>query len=481
MRKLAIRSLPAFLALAFLLVLTMPAPESEARTLSDWPMLGGTPDRNQVSDMEGAPTEWDVRSKQGIKWVADLGSQTYGNPVVAGGKVFIGTNNDNPKDDQLTGDKGVLLAFRESDGEFLWQAVFDKLSDGGVHDWPQVGVCSTPLVEGDRVYFVNNRDELVAVDAQGFSDGENDGPFTAESRKGPHDADILWKFDMIAELGVFPHNASNTSPVSLGNLLFVGTSNGTSEDHFKVPAPDAPSLVAIDKNTGKLVWSDNSPGADLLNGQWTSPTVAKIGGVDQVIMGMGDAWVRGFEARTGKKLWEFDINATDSESSPARNEILSTAVAHGDRVYLASGQDPENGEGEGRLVAIDATKRGDITTSGLVWEYTKIRRSISTPAIHNGLIYYPDFSGFFHCVDVATGEAKWVHDTFAAVWGSPIVIGGQVYLGDEDGDIVILKAGLEEEVINELNMGSAVYSTPVPANGVLFIAARDRLYALNAQ
>jgi len=373
MKKLAIRSLPGFLALAFLLVLSMPAPDTEARSSSDWPMLGGTPDRNLVSEMEGAPTEWDVRSKEGVKWVADLGSQTYGNPVVAGGRVFIGTNNDNPKDDQIAGDKGVLMAFRESDGEFLWQAVFDKLPDGGVHDWPQVGVCSTPLVEGDRVYFVNNRDELVAVDAQGFGDGENDGPFTGETRKGPHDADILWKFDMITELGVFPHNASNTSPVSLGNLLFVGTSNGTSEDHFKVPAPDAPSLVAIDKNTGKLVWSDNSPGADLFNGQWTSPTVAKIGGVDQVIMGMGDAWVRGFEAKTGKKLWEFDINPKDAK----RNEILATAVAHSDRVYLASGQDPENGEGEGRLVAIDATMRGDISISGLVWEYGKIRRSIS--------------------------------------------------------------------------------------------------------
>ena len=60
----------------------------------DWPMWGGTPDRNMVSNMKGLPTEWDVKTKKNVKWVAELGSQSYGNPVVAGGMVFVGTNNE---------------------------------------------------------------------------------------------------------------------------------------------------------------------------------------------------------------------------------------------------------------------------------------------------------------------------------------------------------------------------------------------------
>src|SRR6476659_6050108 len=83
----------------------------------DWPMWGGTPDRNMVSSMKGLPTEWDVASKKNIKWVASLGSQSYGNPVVAGGMVFVGTNNELLRDKNQGGDRGVLMAFDEKTGE----------------------------------------------------------------------------------------------------------------------------------------------------------------------------------------------------------------------------------------------------------------------------------------------------------------------------------------------------------------------------
>src|ERR1700730_17025721 len=115
----------------------------------DWPMWGGTPDRNMVSNMKGLPTNWDVKTKKNVKWVAVLGSQSYGNPVVAGGQVYVGTNNESLKDPKVTGDKGVLMAFRESDGKFLWQDISDKLPSGRANDWPFQGVCSSPLVEGD--------------------------------------------------------------------------------------------------------------------------------------------------------------------------------------------------------------------------------------------------------------------------------------------------------------------------------------------
>jgi len=436
---------------------------SDPNAGGDWPMWGGTPDRNMVSEMKGIPTTWDVKTKKNVKWMAELGSQSYGNPVIAGGMVFVGTNNEAVKDPKITGDKGILMAFRESDGEFLWQDVNDKLPSGRANDWPFQGVCSSPLVEGDRLYYVTNRGEVRALDIHG---------------DGNKHAKVLWKFDMMEEVGSQPHNMSNSSPVSYGDLIYVSTSNGQDESHVHIPSPRAPSIIAVNKRTGKLAWEDNSVGDRILHGQWSSAAVGKIGDVMQAVIGQGDGWVRGYEAESGKKLWEFDLNPKDSVWPKTRNEVISTPVIYDNKVYIANGQDPEHGEGVGHLYAIDASKRGDITQTGRVWHYDKIRRSISTAAIYNGMLFDADFSGFLHCLDLKTGKPYWTHDMLAAIWSSPIIINGKVYLADEDGDVAVLEASKEKKLVAENNMGSSVYATPVPAHGTLFLANRNQLFAL---
>ena len=446
----------------------------------DWPMWGGTADRNLYSSMKNIVADWDVTSKKNVKWVAALGSQSYGNPVIANGYVLVGTNNEAPRDQKQQGDKGILMAFKESTGEFLWQHVNDKLTTGRANDWPFQGVCSSPLVEGDIAYYVSNRAEIVALDLKGFKDGKNDG-WTGEKLTGPQDADVLWKYDMMEEVGASPHNMANSSPVVYGDLMFVSTSNGQDESHVNVPSPNAPSIIAINKKTGKLVWEANHVKEKILHGQWSSPAVFKTGDVVQVAMGEGDGWVRSYDAIDGKLLWSFDTNPKDSVWPKTRNEVISTPIFYDGLVYIANGQDPEHGEGVGHLYAIDPTKRGDITDLGRVWHYDKIRRSISTGAAKDGLIYYSDFSGFLHCLDAKSGKPYWTHDMLAAIWGSPMIIGDKVYLGDEDGDVTILAAGKEKKVLGEYNMGSSVYSTPVPANGVLYIMNRNQLYALAAK
>jgi outer membrane protein assembly factor BamB len=429
----------------------------------DWPMWGGTPDRNMCSSMKGLPVSWDIQSKKNVKWMAQLGSQSYGNPVVAGGQVYAGTNNELLRNPKEGGDRGVLMCFRESDGQFLWQHTNEKLPAGRANDWPFQGVCSSPLVEGDNVYYVSNRCEVVCLDAKGDGKGG---------------AKVLWRYDMMEEVGSQPHNMSNSSPVSYENLLFICTSNGQDESHVNVPSPRAPSIIALDKNSRKLVWEDNSVGEKVLHGQWAVPAVGKIGDVVQVVHPQGDGWVRGYEAKTGKKLWEFDTNPKDSVWPKTRNETISTPVIVEGVVYVANGQDPEHGEGVGHLYAIDGAKRGDITKTGQIWHYEKIRRSISTAAVYDGMVFYADFSGFLHCVDAKTGKPYWVHDMLAAVWGSPMVIGGKVYLGDEDGDVAVLEAARQKKLIGEMNMGSSVYGTPVPANGALILMSRNQLWAL---
>src|SRR5437764_432160 len=332
MRKHLSRSL--LVALLLMLAATISSQSASDPGSGDWPMWGGTPDRNMVSTMKGLPTEWDVKTKKNVKWIAELGSQSYGNPVVAGGMVFVGTNNERLRDPKQPGDRGVLMAFREDTGEFLWQQTHEKLTSGRANDWPYQGVASSPLVEGNRLYYVSNRGVVWCLDVNGFADG-NQGPVKDEKLTGPHDDDVIW---------------------------------------------------------------------------------------------------------------EFDTNPKESVWPKTRNEVIGTPVIFEDKVYIGNGQDPEHGEGVGHFYAIDATKRGDITKTGLVW-HKDIRRSISTPSIADGLVYIPDFSGFLHCLDAKTGQEYWTHDVFAAVWGSTLVVDGRVYLGDEDGDIVILQAGKTKKVL----------------------------------
>ena len=444
----------------------------------DWPMWGGTAQRNMVSPMKGLPESWDVKSGTNIKWKAQIGSTSYGNPVVADGKIFLGTNNGNPRNPEIEGDRGVLMCFRESDGKFLWQAATDKLEFE--NDFPEEGVCSSPAVEGKRLYYVNNRGELVCLDTEGFMDGRNDGPLQDEVLKGPTDADIIWKLDMMKELGVSQLFMANASPVIWEDLVFLGTSNGRDSNGEKVTAPKAPSFIAVNKNTGKVVWQDNSPADGILRGQWSSPALGLVDGTLQAFFAGGDGWLYSFNARTGEKLWKFDLNPKDAVWPKTRNYGVSTPVFSGGKVFMSVGQDPDSGNGIGHMYCINPAQRGDITESGRIWQYDRINRSMSTAAVADGLVYISDLKGLLHCLDAATGKPYWTFDMTAPVWGSPLVADGKVYLGDQDGDVAVLKTGTEMRKISEIDMAGSVYGTPVPASGVLYIMTSMDLYAIAA-
>jgi outer membrane protein assembly factor BamB len=203
-----------------------------------------------------------------------------------------------------------------------------------------------------------------------------------------------------------------------------------------------------------------------------------IGGVAQVVIGEGDGWVRGYEAVKGAKLWEFNTNPKGAVWPGTAGFVIATPLIWENKVYIANGQDPESGIGPANLYAIDATKRGDITEAGLIWRYGEIKRSISSVAVYYGLLFAADLNGFVHCLDVTTGKAYWTNDTMAGIWASPMVIHGKVYLSTADGDVIVMDAAKEKKVLFQTNMGGSVYSTFVPANGMLFVTNRNTLFAL---
>src|SRR5690606_33763282 len=130
----------------------------------------------------------------------------------------------------IQGDKGVMMCFAEEDGAFLWQMVHDKLAAGRVNDWPEQGICSSPVIENGRAYYVSNRCELVCLDLDGLEDG-NDGPYTAEKYTSPIDGDVIWLYDMIENDGVFPHNLAVSSPLIINDFVYIVTGNGVERDH----------------------------------------------------------------------------------------------------------------------------------------------------------------------------------------------------------------------------------------------------------
>lgn len=502
-------------------------------TAADWPQWGGTDNRNMYSPAKGLPAEFgsigfkpgteevDAAKAKNLKWVAKLGSQSYGNVTIAGGKVFVGTNNDSPRDPRHPGDRSILMCFDEATGEFLWQLVVPKLLSGKVNDWESLGLLAsaTVTVEGKRLYITTSRCEVMCLDINGMADG-NDGPFKDEAKyvvkdvfldrgkpterpappiePGPKDADIIWVYDMMDELGVFPHNASNGSLLIVGDLVFATTSNGQDWTHSNIPSPNAPSFIALNKLTGEFAGEDDAKiGPRILHGQWSSPSTGKVAGRDLVFFGGGDGWCYAFDAKPVKDtdtswlktVWKFDCNPPEyrvRDGKPIKypdpegpSEINATPVFYKNRVYVAIGQDPEHGEGIGNLTCIDATQTGDVTKTAKLWEYRGIHRSISTVSIDpdTGLLFVGDFSGILHCLDSETGKLHWTHDMKAHMWGSTLVADGKVYAGDEDGDFTVLAASKEKKVLSETNLGAPVYGTPVVANGTLYLQSNSHLFA----
>jgi outer membrane protein assembly factor BamB len=501
-----------------------------AACAEDWPQWGGATTRNMYSPAKGLPDHFtkdkngEIKFKPGtddvdpanilnLKWVVKLGSQSYGNVTVAKGKVFIGTNNESPRDKRHLGDRSILMCFDEKTGELAWQQVVPKLASGKVNDWEALGLLSSPTIENDRVYVVSSRCEVLCLDVNGMANG-NDGPFKDEAKyvvkdvildkgkptehpappiePGPKDGDIIWRYDMIDELGVFPHNASDCAPLIVGDVVYVNTSNGQDWGHSNIPSPNAPSLIALDKKTGELIGEDDAKiGPRIFHGLWSSPSAGAVNGKQYVFYGGGDGVCYAFDTKPVKegdanylkKVWWYDCNPPERKKfkypdPEGPSEINATPVLWKNRIYIAVGQDPEHGEGVGNLTCIDATKTGDITKTGKIWSYDKIHRSLSTASITpEGLLFIGDFSGYVHCLDAETGKLYWTHDMKAHIWGSTLVADGKVYVGDEDGGLVVFEASKEKKVLSETNLGAPVYSTPVAANGVLYISSNSHLFA----
>lgn len=486
---------------------TIPRSVAQAkRTPGTWPTFGGSKYRNMVNTAaKNVPTKWHVEGGKlkNIKWMAKLGTRSYGGPVIANGKVFVGTNNGQPRDPNIKGPKGVVMCFNEKDGKFLWQNVHAMPPAGIVRDALNDGLCSTPTIDGDRLYYVTPASKVVCA---ATSNGK-----------------IIWQLDMMKELKVVPNYVSNCSPLVVGDTLYVVTGNGT-DAQGKLVSPKAPSFLALNKKDGSVKWKSNLPGANIIEGQWSNPAWAEADGKGQVIFPGGDCWLYALEPDSGKLIWKFHCNSNKDEAAQKKsgvpNYIVSTPTVHDGRVYIGVGLYPQHPAGNkvGHFWCVDlakATKFGKMNkdhdvspqkdnfdpsaaankNSALAWQYggelnprpkfgrsVYFGRTISTAAVHKGLVYISEEYGYLHCLDAKTGKHYWEFDFRTGIWGSPVWADGKIYIGTEDGDVFIFAEGKEKKKIGEpIYMEEPVQAAPVIVGSNVYIMAKTKLYAIGAK
>jgi outer membrane protein assembly factor BamB len=240
-----------------------------------------------------------------------------------------------------------------------------------------------------------------------------------------------------------------------------------------------------------------------------------VHGTMQVIFPAGDGWLYGLDAKTGSFIWKFDCNPKDAKpyKPGGRGEacfFLGSPVVYDNKVYIGLGQEPENdGQGPGFFWCVDITKKGDVSpelvvnanplktepnkNSAAVWCVNGLKkkgkdrdyvfgRTVSTPAVHDGLVYMTDMESFFYCFDARTGADYWEEDLKSSIWSSPYCVDGKVYIGTDEGEVHIFAHGKAMKLIEKVNMDSGQIKAPVvAANGVLYVMTGKTLYAIAAK
>lgn len=505
------------------------------------------PHATHAMEPRSLPITWNTRTDENIKWSAKIYSPVWPvglgqRPCVAEEKVYVGSNSRPgyvPR--HANPDYACLLCFDAAKGSFLWQYSSPRLESGSTHDYGVNAIAGLPHVEGDRLWVVTNRCELVCLDTEGFQDGENDGPYREETSQNSQEADVVWKLDMMDELGVEPHNICRSAIAAAGDLIFLNTGNGVAGDHSTVRSPLSPSFLAVHKSRGTVVWSDSSPGKNLLHGGWSSPVYGVLGGEPQVIFGGGDGWLYSFDPAgapggESKLLWRFDCNPKQSKWDVrpglhgTRNNLIAAPVIHRGLVIIGVGQDPEHGDGNGgHLWCIDPTRRGDVSpelvfnqanqhesipakklqacdpeagdftrpnsNSAVVWHYggvdldqdgklafeETLHRVVAEPAIRDDLLYIPDVGGIVHCINVETGAGHWTHDLSSWAFATPIIDDNHVFVFDQDGQVTVFHHSDRKAVLSCFWANDTIEVSPLAQDGVLYLVTRNKLLAIEAE
>jgi outer membrane protein assembly factor BamB len=410
-----------------------------------------------------------------VLWKTRVGSMSS-SPTVVGNAILVGSNYRTKPGPG--GDGGALLCFDKKTGALLWEQRHARLPER-IHDMPGQGITGSPVVEKGRLFYVTNRWELICC------------RFDADA---PKLAPVLWKRDLSAD--GFPRAAGDSyyslpTPVVVGDLVVASTGNGTMFGYTSlgkpfVPKPKAPSIVACKIETGKVAWSANVSGDDLMYGQWSSPALWHAGKEPRIVFPGGDGKMHMLDT-AGKLLWLVDLNYPDATRWNGKHGTRSFAVnaptIRGSRAYVAITQDMETYiHGTNAICAVDLDDKTP-NAERVVWRFRKRQMHGVFGKLlvdDSDRLFALAIDGELLCVDVKTGrELGSQRLSDAQRFGSPTLIGGKLVVSTDE-TLSTLAAEpkmtkLRDDVVEEEGF---IIGAPRFEDGVVYVVTSRYLMAI---
>ena len=410
---------------------------------SDWPSWRGRT-QNGVSDETNLPLDWSKAGKNLIWSDAWIGRST---PAVFNGRVCA---NGRSGDD--VSKKETVACWDAENGSKLWEHTFNIINT--TVPFNRVGWSS---VTGDT-----ETGYLFAINVDGYLNAYD------------QDGTIVWSWRLAEELGRASGYGGRTStPIIDEDLLILSVIGSLWGDYT---GPPRHRYIAFDKRTGETQWI-STPGGNVFDMNTQSvPIIAVVNGQRLLIDGNADGHIYALQARTGKKIWEFNLSKRGINVSP----ILSDNT-----VYISHSEENLDEATMGRVVAIDATGTGDVTTTHEVWRINELAVGFSSPTVKDGHLYVIDNSANLHAIDTNNGQVLWQHSIGNVGKSSPVWADGKLYVTEVNGNVHILELDLngvkvlDTETL-EVNNGrpAEIYGSFAPAYGRLYFTAESGIYCI---
>jgi outer membrane protein assembly factor BamB len=414
-----------FVSALFLSTLATAAVSAE-----NWPQWRG-PSANGLSAEKGLPSTW--TKDENVTWKLAMPDRSGATPIIWGDIIFL--NVAEADKDSLS-----LWAVDRTKGEVLWKK---PLGGGNTVMRKQNMSSPSPVTDGKRVYVMTGTGIFKAFDFKGTE---------------------LWTRDIQADYGKFGLNwGYASSPLLYEGQLYVQVLHGMKTD-------DASYVMKIDPNTGKTTWKVDRPTEAIRESpdSYTTPAVAKTGAKTWELVITGGDSVTGHDPATGKELWR--ANGLNPENNPFHRIVASPVVIDG-LIYAPSRVK--------MMLALKPGGRGDVTTSSKVWEFDR-GPDVPTPVSDGKHIYIVDDRGVLHLLDAKTGALiygpqRLISGTYSS---SPVLADGKLYISNEDGVTVVVKAGPEFAVVAENKLEEYTLSSPAVSDGQLFLRTAGHLYCI---
>ena len=260
---------------------------------------------------------------------------------------------------------------------------------------------------------------------------------------------LVWQRHLGREISPFDINwGHSSSPTPFGDMLILLC------DH----AP-ASYLLAVDTRTGKDRWKvDRGRGRS----SYTTPFVVQAPGGPELVVNSSER-VDAYDPRNGTFLW----HVGGSNQFP-----IPVPTSGNGLVFLTRGYR------SGPYLAIRPGGHGDISASHVVWQVPTGAPYISSLVYDNGLLYMASDVGALSVIDAENGRRLWQERVDGLFSASPVAGDGKVYFVSETGEVIVLRAGREAQVMARNAVGDRLMASPAISNGQIFLRGDGSLFAI---